>query len=77
MRRLNKAPSKRLGTCRELVLSFWTDERAQDITEYTLLLSFVVIAAAATLVINTSSISGIWGDANGILGHAYVQAKGS
>lgn len=77
MRRLLRTTSQRLAASGELALGFWTDERAQDITEYTLLLSFVVFAAAALLVIDGSSISGIWGDARGILAKADVQASGS
>ncbi|HEV2199956.1 MAG TPA: hypothetical protein VGR73_09045 [Bryobacteraceae bacterium] len=77
MRRLLRTTSQRLAAGGELAIRFWTNEQAQDITEYTLLLSFVVIVTAALLVINGSSISGIWGDAQGILGVAYVQANGS
>jgi len=34
---------------------------AQDITEYSLLLAFVVLGAVVIFVINTGSISSIWG----------------
>ena len=77
MRPLNKTASDRFAAPGEPVLSFWTDEQAQDVTEYTLLLSFVVLISAALMILNGSSISGIWGDANTILGKGYLQASGS
>lgn len=77
MRSLNQAISERLAIGRELVLGFWPEERAQDITEYTLLLAFVVISAAALLVLNGASITGIWGDAQVVLTKADQQASSS
>ena len=56
---------------------FWTNERGQDITEYSLLLAFVVIAAAAILLVNASSIYGIWVTSNGIISQANVVSHGS
>jgi hypothetical protein len=67
----------RVANCRALAVEFWVSEQAQDITEYTLLLSFVVLASMAVLVLNGSSMTVIWGDAKGILAQAHVQAAGS
>jgi uncharacterized protein (UPF0333 family) len=36
------------------------DSRGQDITEYTLLLAFVVIAAVVIFLISSDNITGIW-----------------
>ena len=41
-------------------MSFFVEERGQDIVEYSLLLAFVVVSSCALLVINMSSIVGIW-----------------
>jgi Flp pilus assembly pilin Flp len=43
---------------------FLKDEQGQDLIEYTLLLAFVALAAAALFTNVGSSISGIWGSAN-------------
>jgi Flp pilus assembly pilin Flp len=40
-------------------MDFLRDEQGQDITEYSLLLAFVVVASAALLMMNTASIVGI------------------
>ena len=61
----------------QLAFGLWKDERAQDITEYTLLLSFVVLASAAVFTVNAASVSGIWSDARSILVHANQRAGGS
>jgi Flp pilus assembly pilin Flp len=37
-----------------------TDERGQDLIEYTLLVAFVALASAAVFIGAGSSISGIW-----------------
>ncbi len=46
------------------------DEQGQDLIEYTLLLAFVVLASAALFISVGGSISGIWGQANGIMTNA-------
>lgn len=48
-------------------MSFLADQAGQDITEYSLLLAFVVIASAALLFMNTASIVGIWSASNQIV----------
>ena len=40
------------------------DEHGQDITEYTLLVAFVAICAAALLLMNQGAVDSIWGNAN-------------
>jgi len=41
-------------------VNFFLEERGQDIVEYALLLAFVVVSSCALLVINMSSVVGIW-----------------
>lgn len=36
--------------------SFWTDQQGQDLTEYALMLAFVVLAAASLFLTSTSSV---------------------
>lgn len=77
MRHHNKKASDRITAGVALNRGFWADERAQDITEYTLLLAFVVLASAAVLTTDVNSMGGIWSDARGILSSANVQAASS
>jgi Flp pilus assembly pilin Flp len=44
--------------------AFWNDERGQDLIEYTLLMAFVALAAAALFLGAGSSIQGIWTTSN-------------
>jgi len=46
---------------------FFEDDRGQDLVEYSLLLAFVCLAGAATLLAMGATISGTWGIANGHL----------
>jgi Flp pilus assembly pilin Flp len=46
------------------ILNLFKDEQGQDLIEYTLLLAFVALAAAALFTNVGNSISGIWGSAN-------------
>lgn len=41
-------------------MNFLSDERGQDLAEYSLLLAFVILASAALLILNAQSITGIW-----------------
>jgi len=48
-------------------VKFLSDERGQDLTEYTLLLAFVVLASAGLLILNAQSITGIWVSTNTLI----------
>ena len=48
-------------------MKFLLDERGQDLTEYTLLLAFVVLASAAILVLNAQSVKDIWTSTNTLI----------
>jgi len=63
------------GVTRRGRTDFIRDEQGQDITEYSLLLAFVVIASAALLLMNTASIVGIWTATNQIVVDANSLAK--
>ena len=54
---------------------FLREEQAQDLIEYTLLLSFVCLATAALFVSSGGSLSGIWITANSQLGVANTSAS--
>jgi Flp pilus assembly pilin Flp len=58
-------------------VNFFWDERGQDVTEYTLLLAFVVLASAALLIMNAQSVVGIWTASNTLISTANTAAGGS
>ena len=62
---------------RELTQRFWTREQGQDVTEYTLLLAFVVLTAAGIFLVNMNAVTGIWGSANTLVNQAASAAHGS
>jgi Flp pilus assembly pilin Flp len=49
---------------------FWTDDRGQDLIEYTLMLAFVALASAALFSSAGGSIHTIWSHANSQLSGA-------
>jgi len=51
----------------ELARRCWFDEDGQDLTEYALMLAFVVVAGAAIFAISGQSILGIWSKSNEIV----------
>ena len=56
-------------------MDFLRDETGQDLTEYALLLAFVVVASAALLLINTQAIAGIWTSGNAVIASGNSLAK--
>lgn len=48
----------------------WTDERGQDLIEYTLLLAFVALASAALFLSPAGSVNAIWSASNSRLSTA-------
>jgi Flp pilus assembly pilin Flp len=59
----------------EKIFQFLKDESGQDLIEYTLLMAFVALASAAIFVSAGTSISSIWGSANGQLSNAALSAS--
>jgi Flp pilus assembly pilin Flp len=59
---------------RHFLGSFLRDEEGQDFIEYTLLLTFVVLASAALLIGTTDSVSNIWGLTDNSLSAARAKA---
>ena len=57
-----------------LLQAFWSEEGGQDLIEYTLLLAFVCLIAAAIFIGAGRATSGIWVVANGHLGNASAAA---
>jgi len=53
-----------------MLKNFMQDEQGQDLIEYTLLLAFVALAAAALFITASSSISTIWVNASTKLSQA-------
>jgi Flp pilus assembly pilin Flp len=51
-------------------LRFWKEEDGQDLVEYSLILAFVALSAAALLTTMGTSINTIWTAADGQLGDA-------
>jgi len=56
-------------------MDFLRNETGQDLTEYALLLAFVVIASAALLTVNYSSVAGIWTSGNQVIASGNSLAK--
>jgi Flp pilus assembly pilin Flp len=53
-----------------MLKNFLRDEQGQDLIEYTLLLAFVALTAAALLVSIQGSVSSIWTNASSRLANA-------
>jgi Flp pilus assembly pilin Flp len=53
---------------------FWNDQQGQDMTEYALLLAFVVLAAAGLFVVSGNSVVTIWSVSNNMVTAAAQQA---
>jgi len=62
---------------RQLARRFWTNEQGQDITEYSLLLAFIVLASTGIFLVNATSIYTVWVATNGIINQAAVKTHGS
>lgn len=58
-----------------LMNRFWQEEDGQDLIEYTLLLAFVALVAAALFIGAGRSASGIWTVANNHLSNANAAAS--
>ncbi len=56
---------------------FWRDDEGQDLIEYTLLLAFVCLAAAAIFITTGQTLQGIWATANTVISNANVCAAQS
>jgi Flp pilus assembly pilin Flp len=56
---------------------FWIQEQGQDITEFSLLLAFVILAAAGIFLVNASSLTGIWTSANTLVNQAAATSHAS
>jgi Flp pilus assembly pilin Flp len=52
------------------VVRFVMEETAQDLVEYSLILGFIALVAAASYIGIGSSLRGLWGIANGRLANA-------
>ena len=68
---------QRLHFMWHLALRFWTGEQGQDLTEYSLLLAFVVLSAAAIFLVNATSIYSIWVTSNQVISNAAIVSHGS
>ena len=60
-----------------LTQRFWTSEQGQDVTEFSLLLAFVVLAAAGIFLVNMNSVTGIWVSANNLVNQAATTSHAS
>jgi Flp pilus assembly pilin Flp len=54
---------------------FWQDETGQDFVEYTLLIAFVAMAAAAMFLGTHESVAVVWNVTNDELDHAVGSAS--
>ena len=53
----------------------WDDEQGQDLIEYTLLMSFVAIAAAGLFLGAGGNVKGVWVTTNNELAQANAKAS--
>ncbi len=60
---------------KQLMKNFWTGQEGQDLIEYTLLLAFVCLVAAAIFIGAGQSTSSIWSIANAHLSNASSAAS--
>jgi len=60
---------------RDTVYRFWANEEGQDLIEYTLVLAFVTLGAAALMRGAGSSVNNIWTAASTTLSNAAVKAS--
>ena len=58
-----------------LFKNFLSEDRGQDLIEYTLLLAFVALASAALFIGAGSSVQGIWSVTNSQLAAANTSAS--
>lgn len=58
-----------------MLKEFWMLEQGQDLIEYTLLIAFVCLAAAALFISGGNSIAGIWSVGNSRLIAANTSAS--
>jgi Flp pilus assembly pilin Flp len=58
---------------RDFVLSFWRDDRGQDLIEYALMAGFVAVAAGAVMPAVSSNISQIFSKVASVM----TEANGS
>jgi Flp pilus assembly pilin Flp len=61
----------------DIIQRFCTDEQGQDLTEYALMLAFVVLAAAGLFLVSSKSVVTIWTVSNNIVTAAAAQANAS
>jgi Flp pilus assembly pilin Flp len=60
---------------RKVIKGFWLEQEGQDLIEYTLLLAFVALVAAAIFMGAGQSASSIWAIANNTLSNAQSAAS--
>jgi Flp pilus assembly pilin Flp len=58
-----------------LLKCFLKEEQGQDLMEYTLLICFIVLAAAATFVTPGNSVKTVWNSSNTMLSSAAASAS--
>ena len=61
----------------QMAQRLWYDEQGQDLTEYSLLLGFVVLTAAGIFMANGTSLQGIWLSTNTLVNQAATKAHAS
>ena len=61
----------------QMLRNFWQEESGQDLIEYTLLLAFVCLVAAAIFIGAGQYTSAIWSIGNNHLSNASAAAAGS
>ncbi len=59
----------------DLLYRFWREEDGQDLIEYSLLLTFIVIATAAVIGQGQNAIRAIWGTSNSTIVQANTSAS--
>jgi Flp pilus assembly pilin Flp len=68
--------TKEKSTMTNFLRNLWTDDRGQDLIEYTLLMAFVALGSAALFISAGTSVSSIWSTTNAQLSAAASAAAG-
>ena len=59
----------------QILSDLWNDEQGQDLIEYTLLMTFVALAAASVFIGAGGSVKGVWATSNSRLAAANTTAS--
>ena len=63
------------GNMKSTIYQLWANDEGQDLIEYTLLLAFVTLGAAALMRNAGTATNGIWTSAGSTLSQAFIKSS--